>query len=283
MRAYPKNPDEQPEELIVVKDETPKRREVIGGLLLGLGYMTFFPLPIALFLKFIAEAFGATPDLDVVTSIAQLISGVLVVCLMVFVVSKRTKKAIGDGFTRDNVLQGAITGAIMYLLSTLVAIALTAIYGEDISNANQDSLNALAQSAPLVYAALVCVVAPVVEEFIFRYYIYRPLERNTRIWKLQEGEKLTRKQYIINALLALIISTLLFAFIHLTASLASNTFAQDIKTWPAYVIPALPLGIIYFKTRKIAASITAHITYNTILVFLSFFASQASEVIGRLF
>ena len=287
MWAYPK--EIKPEEPLLVKDETPIGREILLGLIFGFGYMTIIPLPFIFLIERLCNVWNVTLPDDVVSAISQLIGGVIVLGLMFGLVSKRTNKAIKKGVTQPNILSGLVTGAIMYGLSILTSIALVAIFGENITNANEASLDVLATEAPIVYCLLVCLVAPMVEEMIFRYYIYRPLERNRKVWHLEEGQLFTRKQYIINIIVALLISTTLFAAIHLSSSIAAGTLATDIKTLPAYLIPALPLGISYAKTKHIATPIVAHMTYNTIIVFLSFatansnITSEVSQMIVRLF
>ena len=277
MRLHPTRTTEEADEekkskLYILEDETPTPKEAVGGLLMGLGYLSIFVLVIYYPLFWLLRNSGIS--VDVISTAAQIITGLIVIILMMTVISRRTKAAISRGFTHHNILVGLISGAVMYGVEIVVSLVLTAIYGDTINNANQTSLDALAKESPLIFILLVCLVAPVIEELIFRYYLYKPLENTHRWWHLDANAELSTSQRRVNFVIALVISTVLFSAIHLSSSLLSHTLATDIKTLPLYLIPSLLFGIMYYKTKHVATPIITHITYNCITAALMFLSNE---------
>ena len=82
------------------------------------------------------------------------------------------------------------------------------------------------------------ILGPITEELLYRGIIFRLLEKYSNKWT------------------ALIVSSLMFGFVHLS-------FAQSVYA----AIMGLIAGIVYMKTRKLAWTILIHITINTISTF----------------
>ncbi len=107
---------------------------------------------------------------------------------------------------------------------------------------NQAELNSLAQSTPafLMWIHL-AVGAPIMEETIFRAGIY---------------ELVSPKHPKI----ALFVSAILFASIHLLGPDLLNW-----KMWLIYLVPGFALAGLYYKTRKVEATMTVHFIWNGLL------------------
>ncbi len=249
MKLYPKIGQEESKALPILPDETPNKKETIIGLLLGVGYLTVFVLlPFLLLSLFFKDV-----DPNILSTVAQLLTAMVVIILMI-INSKRTYPTVIAGFNRDVIRKGALYGVIMYGVAIAYSLIDIWIFGEPVVNANQAALNALAQQAPLLFIVFTCLVAPVVEELIFRYYLYKPLEKK-------------------GVVLAIIVSAFLFAAIHMTSSFAAGTIAEDLRSFPAYLIPSLIFGIAYYRTKHVATTITAHVVYNTITVIALFLSN----------
>lgn len=106
---------------------------------------------------------------------------------------------------------------------------------------------ALDQTAKLIPPALnwihLAIGAPIMEETIFRVGIFElVLPRHPKI--------------------ALVISALLFAFVHMIGNL--NAWLL----WPVYLVPGFMLAGLYYKSHHVEATATVHFVWNGILNYL---------------
>ena len=143
----------------------------------------------------------------------------------------------------------------------IVGIGLVSAYGLNIlggilsralssasNSENEATIETMFKSSyGMLIVLLVCIIAPIVEEVVYRGAILRGLE------KLK-----------IHPVIALIISSLIFGFIHV---LTAGDYAQVF----AYVFMGLALGCVYQKTKSLVASVTVHALINTISTSLQFF------------
>lgn len=95
----------------------------------------------------------------------------------------------------------------------------------------------------IIYSILLCIIIPFIEEIIFR---------------------LSLKKTIKNKYLFLIISSTIFALLHLL----SNTKLIELLYFIPYFILGLTFGTIYIKTNNIFSSILSHIFNNTLTVLI---------------
>jgi membrane protease YdiL (CAAX protease family) len=178
------------------------------------------------------------------------VAAVIAIGLMLMV-SRRVYKLIIKNFTLTSFKQAMRYAGIMYLISISYGIIDTYIFNNSTVNANQQELIKIAGEYPVVFIFLAVIVAPLIEELIFRYYLYKKLEKR-------------------GFLLALIVSTFLFSIIHIVPSFATGTFVADIATLPAYLLPSLVFAVAYYQTGKLAVPIFAHFAFNLISAILIF-------------
>ena len=95
----------------------------------------------------------------------------------------------------------------------------------------------------IVYSILLCIIIPFIEEIIFR---------------------LSLKKTIKNKYLFLIVSSTIFALLHLL----SNTKLIELLYFIPYFILGLTFGTMYIKTNNIFSSILSHIFNNTLTVLI---------------
>ena len=95
----------------------------------------------------------------------------------------------------------------------------------------------------IVYSILLCIIIPFIEEIIFR---------------------LSLKKTIKNKYMFLIVSSTIFALLHLL----SNTKLIELLYFIPYFILGLTFGTVYIKTNNIFSSILSHIFNNTLTVLI---------------
>jgi uncharacterized protein len=230
----------------VVKDETPTNQEALTGLLVGFGYLTIFTvIPYLILINLIP-----TISESLAASLSQIIASIIAVGLMLMV-SRRVYKLIIKNFTLTSFKQAMRYAGIMYLISISYGVISTYVFNNNTVNANQQELIKIAGEYPVVFIILAVIVAPLIEELIFRYYLYKKLEKR-------------------GFLLALTVSTFLFSIIHIVPSFATGTFVADIATLPAYLLPSLVFAVAYYQTGKLAVPIFAHFAFNLVSAILIF-------------
>jgi membrane protease YdiL (CAAX protease family) len=207
--------------------------------------------------------------------IAQLLAYALYVIILFMVIGKDKVKNILKQFTSlRNLKTGIIFAVIAYIASLATSIVITTLFGSSGSNANQESLDASFITNPGLVILLACVGAPIVEELVFRYSIYRPLAQKNKV-------------------LAYIVTIIGFAGIHFISTLsvfslemidpsisneiAVNHLLEDLKTLPIYMVGAFVLTFVYDINGNIGASIFTHAFYNLSQVLLMFLALGLTE------
>lgn len=142
---------------------------------------------------------------------------------------------------RVGVLGGLLIWLCHAIFSTIISPALKHFLGEpqaqDVVQQVQNAKDTPALLVILIISA--AILAPLVEEFVFRGYIYGTVKRFTC------------------RLFALIITAMLFAVVHATL-------------WglPSLFIVGLGLAILYERTGSLWTNIIAHATFNSITLAL---------------
>lgn len=233
-------------------------------LILGLLGMFILPNIVAIMIgMFLPQNF----DVTFWSYIAQLVGyGLYVVLLFLYIGKDRIMNILKGLLSLRNIKTAIVFAMFAYLGSILVNMIVTMIFGAPDSNANQDSLNSSFITNPGLVVLLAVVFAPIVEELVFRYSIFRPLAKKNKI-------------------LAYLITMIGFAGIHFvssisvllvelsnpeTASTAMTTFLGDLKTLPVYLVGAFVLTLVYDINGNIATSILTHAFYNLSQVLLMF-------------
>lgn len=132
----------------------------------------------------------------------------------------------------------AIAAASLLLLALGETLVFTPIGLED---PETERLFIVMAASPLCLLNL-CIVGPIVEEFVFRWGVLGGLlGRGTKPW------------------IAILVSALCFSAVH----------GNLLQAPPAFISGVL-LGIIYIRTKSLVPCIAAHIINNTLAVFLMF-------------
>lgn len=239
-------------------------------LIIGLIGMFILPTVVAVGVLLFLPSDQLESNIDFWSYIAQLLAyGIYVIFLFLFIGKERIKRILEGFISGRNIKTAIIFALFAYLGSIFINMLVTMIFGAPDSNANQDSLNSSFLTNPGLVVLLAVVFAPIVEELVFRYSIFRPLAKKNRI-------------------VAYLVTMLGFAGIHFISSVtvlmeginagenkeAIALFLEDLKTLPVYLVGAFVLTFAYDINGNIATSILTHAFYNlsqVILMFISIY------------
>ncbi|MBQ6730445.1 MAG: CPBP family intramembrane metalloprotease [Bacilli bacterium] len=144
---------------------------------------------------------------------------------------------------KDYLFGLAYAGAII-----LTGVIINTIQGfiYQATNGNQEAAESLITNYPIIAIFLVCLLGPICEELTYRVGLYSFLRR-------------------INKILAIIVTTIVFALIHYDFS--AKDYIAELWALPSYLTCGLILALAY-EHRGPACSITAHVTYNIVALIL---------------
>lgn len=156
---------------------------------------------------------------------------------------KQSMQNIRFGELLRRVVEGyALYWALSYIVSLLIVLIESHAPTEQI-NVNQETVTSLLDILPLPMGLCVCLLAPVTEECLVRGVVFAPLCRK-RPW------------------LAYLLSTLLFAGIHVAASIGEVTLLNAAEDFLSYVPACIVLGWMYQRTQTIAGPVALHCVIN---------------------
>lgn len=138
---------------------------------------------------------------------------------------------------------------IYILLATLYLTVVNPLLPTN-SSQNQELVAMIAKSSPLLMAISTIFLAPFIEEFVFRYALIN-IENKSRLSK------------------SLIISSLIFGFIHIYSGL-QNGQLYELLFLPQYALMGYMMGLIYLKTDSLMGAIFFHMMNNLIAVMALF-------------
>jgi membrane protease YdiL (CAAX protease family) len=147
--------------------------------------------------------------------------------------------------------------AIMLVLDFAYIIILNAFNLND-SSANQEGATSLIGSLPVIGFFLAVIAAPLFEEIIFRFGIYRIF--------INKGKKLE--------IVGIVVTTILFILLNMQATLMM-TFGDiahpdweyllnDLITLPSYLFLATMITLSYYKTKNFLTPMLIHMAWNLI-------------------
>ena len=181
-------------------------------------------------------------------SIATLVTSIFIMKFTKF--KEICKKAINS----KTVLYGVV-GVLAILIFQLAFKGFNYLIGLDSSgNSNQDSVVELILSKPFLGFLLVVLLSPVVEEIIYRYFLFGGLRNKKKKW------------------IAYVVASLIFMFMHSISSFIeyglSKELLVDLLYLPGYLTSGLILCYVYDKSENLGSSYIAH-TINNLLAFLA--------------
>ena len=131
-----------------------------------------------------------------------------------------------------------------YLFITTITVLATLLHITPQTQSNQSALNELFKTNPILLGLYIAILAPVIEELVFRYIIPKYLSFNTQ------------KDW-----LGYTIGLIIFIFLH---------SPQGILGFISYSALALMFTYMRIRYNDIRASILTHITWNSIILLIMF-------------
>ncbi|MFQ6792017.1 CPBP family intramembrane glutamic endopeptidase [Thomasclavelia sp.] len=228
------------------------RQKAIGVIILFPWYLYFAPKIINFLLNLYLVYFGSNIDINGLNVIYNLVVGI-VVAIPLFLVFKN--------FIYENfrVFKNNLTENIIWVVTIglLVSYGLSFV-GEMIQNlllqtsdseaTNQVLVEALVQSNFALMFIQTVIIAPFVEEMLFRGLIFNSLRQK-------------------NIILAHIVSAFLFGLLHVYSYILAGDMSEWIKLIP-YMTVGFSLSFAYEKRQTIFAPILLHSLKNCIAVLL---------------
>ena len=198
-----------------------------------------------------------------ISAIAQLVAELLIIGVLVLIFRKYIKHFFAQLKDKHTWKWIGIGFAIMYGINYAYSMLLTILNITIETNANQQAVNEVIFNAPLLGFLFVVVAAPLFEEFIFRFGVFRAFAT---------GNKKSE-------ILGMIITILVFAGVHLSATFEEALLDienidwaliyNDLLSFPIYLAGAFGLTFSYYKSKNLAAPIVVHMCWN----FMSYLAN----------
>jgi len=179
-------------------------------------------------------------------------------------------------FKQFFILKVYITAVVAYFsylaLNIIYSIFIQVVFSDEkIDSTNQQELESELKSKEVSLIIIVCVIGPIIEEFIFRGIIFKLIN-----WFGKEVQKKFNVIGIIIRILAFVISSFIFAFGHFAFSF--ETLSKEIKSFPIYFMMGIIFALAYDHDGYILASILTHIITNTISVLILFYVIPQEKV-----
>lgn len=231
-----------------IEDEAPSTGQTFGGIGLGIGYLFIFSTILAIvWTIFNPDLLNPEYDSTLESSIIQIIAGVITVVATGFIIGKGKVLKILKGFNLKNLGIAATFVALAFAASILVGYIEIALFGDgEISSSNQESVENMILNYKFVGFIMVAIIAPFVEEIIFRYFVFRGSQK---AW---------------GTVAAFIITVVSFAGIHYLNSIMAGTLLEDLKSVLSYLVPSFIMTFLYFKNKNLATPIMFHMLFNGI-------------------
>lgn len=140
---------------------------------------------------------------------------------------------------------------LLFVVGAAINIILQLFLGK-VSSENQQAIIEIQKQNPMLLFLSVGILAPFVEEIVFRGVIYKGL----------------KEKY--NHRLAMIVSSFIFGFIHVYASLFTGDF-KDLLFIFSYAGLGFVFSYVYHKRDNIYTSIVLHSLYNSISFLMLFY------------
>lgn len=199
--------------------------------------------------KFLAFAFYVSAIMFMQsesTSVLGIISSIALIIIIVLSYPVSTSLQITNKIEKNIIqeIKKIAKEILMFIPIFITSICITTflMVGQ---SANQTSIEETFYQAPIIYSIIIIIIAPIIEEFIFRFLPYR---------------------FINNKILYVVISSLIFAAKHVIND--PNPFYY---IW-FYMMRPLYYGYRYHKTKDILVPISLHSLNNLVATLLFVFS-----------
>ena len=227
-----------------------RKRELIGGLI----YLPIYLFGAQYAAMWIAELIGI--DLTQVSALgpANLIYNglnalVLTAIFLRFLVDQLRPLQDRGWRLFPDLLLGWLAQYGLSFLASLAAGVLLAALGLEYSNLNQETVELVTALTPAAAILNACVLAPIVEELLFRGLIFRGIYRRSRVW-------------------AYLVSMLAFALAHILSAILYQPVGLTLVNVIVYLPAGFALAWIYERSETIWEAIFLHAAINAVAMLL---------------
>ncbi|WP_186578519.1 CPBP family intramembrane glutamic endopeptidase [Aquibacillus kalidii] len=186
----------------------------------------------------------------------SLISFIGALIITLFLLRQDMKEGSVRGASNiGNTVLWSFLGIILAYMAQYVTIIIEVfILGIEPGSKNTMDIMSIARAAP-IFIVIVSVIAPILEEIIFRKIIFGSIYKRT------------------NFILAAIVSALIFALVH-----------GDFTHTLTYMAMGIVFAFLYVQTKRIIVPIIAHMSMNTITVIaqLNMDEKKVNEMLEQL-
>lgn len=189
--------------------------------------------------------------------LALLISQLTIVILLAFRYKSQIMKSLKYVAThKKEMIIKLVIYTVTLLAALLIASLLDSLLFSQYSNVlgeNEELLQMVISDGITVPTFLViALVGPFFEEYVFRYGL------------------MTKILGMLNKYVAAIISTVIFAFIHIGfAQIVSNQFGYTMHLFLMYIPISLVISLVYAREENLMLPIAIHIINNTLSILVS--------------
>lgn len=211
---------------------------------LGWFYWAFQLLLLPVVLSMLNDHFGAPLNATELNLLFLILNFLLLAVILLRFLSK----SCVAGLTRPfRTLWWAILGAAGYMLCNYGVRCLLARYQPDFVNFNDQTIFAMAEEYYTLTLMATVVLAPVAEELLYRGIIFGTMDQRNR-------------------LLAYVVSTVLFAAVHVVGYITSYDIPTLLLCFVQYLPAGLCLGLAYSRSGSILSPILAHVLINYVVL-----------------
>ena len=244
---------------VVLAGKLSNKQKALSFILLFPAYLFYIPTIINFLIKLYINNTTDKVDYALLGVWLNLSVGLLSLVLAVFIL----KDFIADNFRAfkekllENVIWSCSVGiGILYGASIVANILVNLLLGSKGADgsANQQLFELLLSNNLIIMAIQAVILAPIVEELLFRGVIFRSLRK-------------------YGLLIAHIVSALLFGFLHIYSALLNGDMTQLIQMIP-YVAMGFVFSYSYEKRGNIGSAILLHMLNNLIAVALSIITAK---------
>ena len=151
---------------------------------------------------------------------------------------------------KDNLFHACVIGTVLIYAAGLIGSIISALLGMQVDSQNQQLIETLTVSKPLMMILTTVILAPIFEEIFFRGMIFSWL-------------------YEIHPVVGHIASAFLFGFVHIMNAVLAGNMGEWMQIF-SYMFMGGALSYLYEKRNNIFVPILSHALNNLISVLLIF-------------
>lgn len=182
--------------------------------------------------------------------IVNLVSGFINIIGLTLIASKKIRYDYHQSPAFSDFIKTALKWAGLAIVAMMIAGMIVDLFVDKSTSDNQAIIDSIFQLYPFQISIMTIIIAPIVEELVFRYAIIDVENKNF-------------------TMISLIISSLLFGLIHLNLDIHALDFTE---LWYLLIYGTLGfvLGLSYVKSKNILMPIAVHALYNAFVTLIMF-------------